>query len=152
MLMGFLFLSLVYKLVHEWYPWIEKALSLPPPVDELCPSANETIDNVVKPCSRPDLLAYKVVSGIALIAIGVYGFFTWHVRKSPHCQQLQTPEGRMFGYLAEAEILSAALVTFQFWDLCMSFVIPEQGTAILMTHHVLAALCAWYALNNQVRS
>jgi hypothetical protein len=74
----------------------------------------------------------------------------WHIKKAPMKKIPQTPEGRLFGHIEEADWLTAAAVTFQLWDLVISILIPEHCTAVMIGHHIMAALVAWYGLNNQV--
>jgi len=100
-------------------------------------------------CSRPDLFAFQIGSGVAIFYCGVMGISTWH--RSVHRDLPSTPEGRLFGYLAESELLAAANFTFQVWDFFVSLMIPEHATAVFLLHHVAAALVSWFSLSYQVR-
>ena len=79
-------------------------------------------------CSRPDLFAFQVGSGIAIFFVAILGFWTWHVSRRVHWAVPATPEGRLFAHLPEGEILAAVNLTFQVWDFVMSLVIPEHCT------------------------
>ena len=92
---GFAFLTIVYQFVIVTFPMWQSILSLPDPADEFCPDG-------ISGCPRPDLFAFEVASGQALLFCGVVGFFTWHVSRAPHTQLPATPEGRLFGHLPEA--------------------------------------------------
>lgn len=92
--------------------------------------AQEHCENEKETCSRPDLFAFQIVPGLAMLWVAVSGFITWHVSKRVHTSLPQTPEGRLFGYLAESEQLAAASLTFQVWDFFLSLSIPEHRTAM----------------------
>lgn len=77
-------------------------------------------------CSRPDLFAFQIVPGLAMVWVGAVGFWTWHVTRRVHSALPATPEGRLFGYLVESEQLAAASLTFQVWDFFTSLSIPEH--------------------------
>ena len=82
-------------------------------------------------CSRPDLFAFQIVPGLAMLWVAVAGFFTWHVSKRVHTALPATPEGRLFGYLKESEQLAAASLAFQIWDFFISLSIKEhRGTNV----------------------
>ena len=65
---------------------------------------------------------------------------------------LATNQTKKSSKIQEADYLTAAAFTFQLWDLFVTFIIPEQNTAVMVCHHTLASLVAWYGLNNQVRT
>jgi hypothetical protein len=144
-LLGLVFLTVIYVGVIAIYSTLAKWWNIPPPANELCP------DDDLQ-CERPDLFAFEVASGHALLFCGVVGFRAWHVTRIHQTKLPSTPEGRLFGHLKEADWLCAASFAFQLWDLVLSAVIPEQCSAIMLAHHALSALIAWYGLNNQVRT
>ena len=75
----------------------------------------------------------------------------WHIKKIQKSVP-DTPEGRLFGYIEEADVLCAVSTTFQLFDLVISFLIPEQRQLLFLCHHIMAATVSWYGLNNQVSS
>jgi hypothetical protein len=81
--------------------------------------------------------------------MGITGFMAWHVSKRAHLAIPATPEGRLFGYLEEADRLNAGIFVFQVWDFFASLFIPEHATPVFLTHHLLAALCAYFSLEYQ---
>jgi hypothetical protein len=101
-------------------------------------------------CSRPDLFAFQVGSGMAILFCGLMGFRTWHITQTVHSKIPSTPEGRLYGYLPENESIAAAQLVFQGWDFIISLLIPEHCTAIMLCHHTLAALLSWFSLRFQV--
>jgi hypothetical protein len=144
-LCGLVFLTVIYVGVIAMYSTLAKWFNIPPPASEFCPNDDE------EHCERPDLFAFEVASGLALVVCAVIGFRSWHITRVHETKLPATPEGRLFGHLHEADWLCAASFTFQLWDLVLSVLIPEQCTTIMLCHHALAALIAWYGLNNQVR-
>ena len=143
-LFGLVYLTFVYVLVIREYRSLIELLAIPPPEDEYCPES-------ISGCIRGDLFAFEVASGQALLFAAVVGFVAWHVTRAPMTKLPSTPEGRLFGYIPEADWLTAAAFTFQVWDFVISLMIPECRTAIMLAHHLMAGLVAWYGLNNQVR-
>lgn len=115
----------------------------PHAADEYCTSTSST------PCSRNDLLAFQVSSGMALTTCGILGFRCWHWTQRVFTILPATPEGRLFGYLPEAELLAAINFTFQFWDFWISLTIPEHATAIMLSHHLMAATVSWCSIQYQ---
>lgn len=115
-----------------------------PPAEEYC---NRETDAT---CSRPDLFAFQVSSGIAIFYVGWLGFHTWHISGRVHTAVPNTPEGRLFGYLEEGEKMAAANFTFQVWDFIISLLIPEHCTAVFLTHHFMAATVSYFSLSYQV--
>ena len=140
---GLAYLTAIYLLTDFIYPYLSNIV--PPLAGEYCP------DGVTSGCERASLFAFEIASGQALLFCGITGFVAWHMSRAPFTKIPQTPEGRLFGYIKEADYLTSAAVTFQLWDLIVSILIPEQCTAIMIGHHFMAALVAWYGLNNQVR-
>jgi hypothetical protein len=113
------------------------------------PAAKFCRSNTDEPCSRPDLFAFQVSSAIMQVFMGFTGVIAWHISKRAHLGIPATPEGRLFGYLEEADRLNAGILVFQVWDFVASLSIPEHATAIFLTHHALAALTAWFSLKYQ---
>lgn len=139
--LGTLCLTTVYAAV---YYCMRESGSYLPPADEYC------VDNTEDTCSRPDLFAFQIGSGVAIIYCGIMGFTTWHVTQTVHTKLPSTPEGRLFGYLAESEKVAAANFTFQVWDFFVSLMIPEHASAVFLLHHAAAALVSWFSLSYQV--
>jgi hypothetical protein len=81
--------------------------------------------------------------------MGITGFMVWHVSKRAHSAIPATPEGRLFGYIEEADRLMAGVFVFQVWDFFFSLFIPEHATPVFLTHHILAALTAYFSLEYQ---
>ena len=148
-LYGLLYLTGVYMFSsYVLHPFLSNKIGiLPPLAKEYCTPGDDS-----SCITRTSLFAFEVASFQALFFCGILGFYTWHITKAPFTKIPQTPEGRLFGRIAEAEYLTSAAVTFQLWDLVVSLLIPEQCTIIMIGHHFMAALVAWYGLNNQVRN
>ena len=81
--------------------------------------------------------------------MGITGFWTWHVSRRAHTAIPDTPEGRIFGFIEEGDRLNAGIFVFQVWDFFASLTIPEHATPVFLTHHVLAALTAYFSLEYQ---
>lgn len=96
-------------------------------------------------CSRPDLFAFQFTAEVMQVFMGVTGFLAWRKRKL-----IKTPEARLFGFLEAADRLNAGILVFQVWDFIFSCFIPEHATAVFLTHHVLAALTAYFSLEYQL--
>ena len=79
--------------------------------------------------------------------MGWTGFWTWHVSRRVSTHIPQTSEGRLFGYLKEADYLNTAIFIYQTFDFFASMMVPEHCTAVFLTHHALAAFTAWMSLN-----
>jgi hypothetical protein len=62
----------------------------------------------------------------------------------------QTPQGRLFFYIPLAETITAINFAFQVWDFFVSLFIPEYCTAIMLTHHMLAAMASGSALSSGI--
>jgi len=100
-------------------------------------------------CNRTDLFAFQCASGVALTLCALIGFNAWHVSKRVHKKLPSTAEGRLVGYLPEAELLAAINFTFQSWDFLVSLFIPEHATWIMLSHHVMASTVAWCSIRYQ---
>ena len=116
-----------------------------PPAEAFCVDSIE-----VEKCSRPDLFAFQIVSGAAIAYCAASGFRSWHLSGRVHRKTPATPEGRLFGYLEEAENLAVINFTFQIWDFLVSLTIPEHRTTVFLCHHLAAAVVCWFSLSYQV--
>lgn len=101
-------------------------------------------------CNRSDLFAFQAASGVMQLYMGLLGFWTWHVSKTVVTKLPNTPEGRLFGYLKEADYLNTGIFIYQTFDFFASMFVPEHCTAIFLTHHLLAAFTAWMSLEHQM--
>ena len=117
------------------------------PADEFCPEG--AADENGK-CSRSDLFAKQATSAIMQLFMGGMGLMTWHITKRVVTGIPQTPEGRLFGYLEEADKLNTGIFVYQTFDFFSSMFVPEHCTAIFLTHHALAAFTAWMSLEFQM--
>ena len=143
MMLWFLGLTIVYLVTLGVFDSVIKpVLQLPPSDPMYCPNDEG------HECWRGDLFAFEVASGVTLIWSGIVGFFTWHMSDMDNSIPM-TPEGRLFGYLPQAHILTAVGTTFQAFDFFISLFIEEQCTPLMLCHHLMAATVAWYGLNNQ---
>lgn len=102
-----------------------------------------------EPCSRPDLFAFQISSWISQTFCGVMGFWTWFVTKKAHKCVPYSSEGRLYGYLEEAEIIAAVNFTYQLFNATFSLLTPEHSTWILYGHHISAAYACWLSLQYQ---
>ena len=141
---GWTLLSIIYFTVRQLLKDSATILFLGPPAAEFC---QDTKDQVL--CNRTDLFSFQISSGIALTACAILGFITWHVNKRSHTALPNTPAGRLYGYLPEAELLAALNFTFQSWDFAISLLIPEHATAIMLSHHLMAATVSWCSIQYQ---
>lgn len=115
--------------------------------DEFCQQDSETSNGR---CNRSDLFAFQASSAIMQLYMGGMGIYAWHVTKRVTTRIPQTPEGRLFGYLEEADKLSVGIFVYQTWDFFASIVVPEHNTTIFLAHHMLAAITAWMSLEYQM--
>jgi hypothetical protein len=138
---GFVGMNILYSvLVSADLPSL---LGLPPPAAAYC-------DQDDKNCSRPDLLAFAVISGLTFLVCGGIGIYSWHV--TGRAKQ-ESPELRLYGYLPEAKWLTVVNLTYQIWDFYISLVsIPDFCTPIMMTHHTVAGIVAYSGLSSQILS
>lgn len=140
-LAGWTILTAIYVTLLAYFRDSSSILFLPSPADEFCADVSKN-----ELCNRVDLFTFQVASGIALTTCGIIGFVIWHVTKRVHTQLPSTPEGRLFGYLPESELLAAINFTFQSWDFFVSLTIPEHATAIMLAHHIMAATVSWCSI------
>lgn len=116
--------------------------------EQLCTTAANA--DTTLPCVRSDMAGYSVSSGIMNIFMASVGFLAWHWNRRAHTALPPTPEGRLFGYLEEADRLNAGIFVFQTWDFVIAaFVISEHGTPIYLAHHLLTGLTSWFSLEYQ---
>lgn len=108
-----------------------------------CPSEDE-------PCTRSDQFGFQVASFVMQSYMGGAGFLAWCWTKRAHTAVPNTPEGRLFGYLEEADRLNGGIFLYQWWDFFASPFIPGNCTPVLMVHHFLAGLCSWFSLEHQM--
>lgn len=119
------------------------------PADEFCKD-DAFVDEITGRCNRSDLFAAQATSAIMQVYMGGMGLFTWHLTKRAKTRIPQTPEGRLFGYLDEADMLNAGIFVFQTFDFFASMSVPEHSTPIFLTHHLLTAITAWMSLEYQM--
>ena len=142
---SFIALVLIYTILYYSFRESTSILGfLPSPADEYCVDVPSS-----QICSRSDLFAFQITSGCALFFCGATGFYTWHISGRSHSTVPLTPRGRLFGYIPEAELIAAICFSFQFFDFFVSLLIPEHCTAIMMTHHVMAAIVGWCSVRYQ---
>ena len=98
-------------------------------------------------CIRTDLAAFQVVSLVNLSYLGLYGVYSYYLSsKGVNHAIPNTPQGRIFGRLLDADYVNAGIVVFQGWDFVASIFFEEHCTIIMMTHHALAFICGLYSL------
>ena len=114
------------------------------PAERFC----DTETDKARSCTRPDLFAFQVCSGIMMIFMGGNGFKAWHYKKTAH--KFKTPEGRLFGFIDDADHLLAGIAIYQIWDFLVSLLIEEMKTPIFLGHHLLSGLTALFSLEYQM--
>lgn len=123
------------------------------PADEFCQNSESTSDGTATSdgrCNRSDLFAFQASSAIMQLFMGGMGIYAWHITKRVTTRIPQTPEGRLFGYLEEADKLNVGIFVYQTWDFFASMVVPEHNTAIFLAHHMLASITSWMSLEYQM--
>jgi len=149
----------VVGLMQAWY-WLvywlydsghTTVFGLPPPLDEAaCASAAAAGTNAEK-CGRSDMFAFQIVSGTTFVGIGGWAFYDWHVQQRNSVRRSTTTAlGRLYAHHPTAQWITVINLAYQLWDFAVSLTIPEYCTAIMMTHHVVAATVAWSALYNDM--
>jgi len=53
----------------------------------------------------------------------------------------------MFGFIEESEKISSANFTYQVWNFCICFIIPEFYQPDMLCHHMLSAFATWYSVH-----
>jgi len=131
---GILALSAIYGISHQ----------IPFPV--LATTDHCTRD---EPCSRPDLLAYKISSFFAMFTMAALGFYHWYC--VPDIQQRAKQRSqRLFSSMDAADYQNSAIFVYQLWDICVSLSIPEHRVPVFLVHHVLALATAYCSLEYQM--
>eukprot|EP00986_Skeletonema_menzelii_P008026 scaffold3254_cov140-Skeletonema_menzelii.AAC.6 len=98
-------------------------------------------------CVRTDLAAFQVVALVNLSYLGLLGVYSYYISNKGAKNALpNTPQGRIFGRLLDADYVNAGIVVFQGWDFVASIFFEEHCTMIMMTHHLLAFICGLYSL------
>jgi hypothetical protein len=131
------FLSVVYCILY----WVGMKLKLQP-AEQYCEGQQDE-----ESCSRPDLFAFQFTAEVMQLFMGITGGLWWH---SNARKLVKTPEARLFGFIETADRLNAGIFVFQTWDFFFSIMIPEHATMVFLTHHVLAALTAYFSLEYQL--
>ena len=151
----------VVGLMQAWY-WLvywlydsghTTVFGLPPLDAAACASAAVVGTNAVEKCGRSDMFAFQIVSGTTFVGIGGWAFYDWHVlqrNNSVRSKSTTTALGRLYGHHPTAQWITVVNLAYQLWDFAISLTIPEYCTAIMMTHHVVAATVAWSALYNDM--
>mmetsp|Transcript_29507 Transcript_29507/g.69435 ORF Transcript_29507/g.69435 Transcript_29507/m.69435 type:complete len:264 (-) Transcript_29507:4-795(-) len=121
------------------------ASSLLRPTEEFCKDQAEG-----EPCVRSDLFGKQATSAVVQLYLGGMGLFTWHIAQKVVTKIPQTPEGRLFGYLKEADHLNTAIVVYQTFDFLTSMTVPEHNNPVFLIHHLLAAVTAYMSLEHQM--
>jgi hypothetical protein len=131
-------------LYHAYKNDVRWILQLPRPAPEFCQDTKNR-------CGRPDLFAFQIMSGITFIGCGGLAFYIWYISRSMH-QKLyaSTPETRLFAHHEAAQWITVINFTYQVWDFAISWTIPEHCTMIMMTHHFVAAVLNYTALDNRM--
>lgn len=137
-------LTVIYAVIYGLYINIESIMGLPPPAEKYCSHSTGGT------CSRSDLFAFQMTSGLVLFICGIQGFYTWHVSQRAHRGLPTTTEGRLFFYLQESEELAAVHFAFHVWAFVISLTIPEHREVLRLTYHVLAGLVSWCGLEYQL--
>jgi hypothetical protein len=116
------------------------------------PGANDAGD-LPSSCTRPDLLAFQIVSFLNLSYLGLNGMHAFFVTRRPRLALPKTPQGRILqrGSLHEADVINSAIVVFQGWDFVMSCMFVEHRVIVMLVHHFLAFVCGYFSLMYEVR-
>jgi len=105
-----------------------------------CPEDNPS-------CTRTDLAAFQIVALVNLTYLGLLGVYSYYISNKGVKHGIpNTPQGRIFGHLLEADYVNVGIVVFQGWDFVASIFFEEHCTMIMMTHHLLAFICGLYSL------
>lgn len=144
---GWVLLSIVYLVLKRWARPIASWIHLPSTSPDFC-SIVDSSDSTT--CFRGDLFAFQVASGLALTICAIVGFRCWHVSRRVHTLLPPTPQGRLFGYLPEAELLATINFCFQSWDFVVSSTIPEHATPIFLGHHIMASIVSFCSIRYQI--
>lgn len=110
------------------------------PSDKFCP--------VNEPCKRPDLFAFECINALVFLILSITSIKSWYIRKDTQTK-LTTTVGRVYGYCPQSEKVAAISFTFQLWSVVFTTSIPEFFSTIMMSHHIMAALTSFLALQYQ---
>ena len=139
---GLASLAVIYGTVYWLNPPIQAAA-------KYCDAAGTSTDDSANgACFRPDLLAYKVTSGLSMLVMGCMGTYHWYTSRLLRVQSTSVPEERLFGYVAMAEIQNVVILCYQIWDFVVSLTIPEHFEYIFLMHHFLAGCIAYWSLHH----
>jgi hypothetical protein len=100
-------------------------------------------------CKRPEIFAFEFVNTCAFLWQSIVAIRSFHFRKTPLKLFPQTPVGRVFGFSEESQLIACVSMTTQLWGLVMTPFIPEFTSVIMLSHHFLAALVSFVALQYQ---
>ncbi|CAB9507697.1 TLC domain [Seminavis robusta] len=139
---GLLALSVCYGCVYHWNPPI-------PLHESLCQDQQDGFVPGME-CYRPDLVAYKVTSFLAMATMGFMGAYHWHFSSNQQLKHMKTPQDRLFGRLPAADYLNVVIFCYQVWDFVVSITIPEHLDPVFLLHHVLAMITAYCSLEYQM--
>lgn len=103
-------------------------------------------------CRRPDFVAYKVTSLVAMLIMGLQGIYNWHFTAKARQLSKATPEDRLFGYWEAADYQNVVIFCYQVCDFMTCFAIPENIDPIFVVHHTLAIITAYCSLEYQMVS
>lgn len=111
------------------------------PSPKFCPTEGD--------CKRPEIFAFEFVNACTFLWQSIIAIRSYHFRKTPMKTFAQTPEGRVFGFSKESEMIACVSMTIQFWGLIFTNLIAEFSSAIMLGHHFIAALVSYIALRYQ---
>lgn len=141
-----------YLAAHSAYGHgLSAYIGLPRPSAEYCAALGGSNGK----CGRPDLFAFQVVSGVTFAIVGCLGIYLWNIqqqqRQPPRgVHQFRTPEARLYGFHAETKWITIVNLAYQIWDFAISWTIPENRTAIMLTHHFIAATVSFSGVYNHM--
>jgi len=164
-ILGVGFLTAVYVGVYFWNP---KFL---PVARSYCDDHDLPLHPDTQLCYRPDLIAYKAASFLAMCYMGLTGFYRFHFSPSlrkeyqQHVDHKKTDDAdiamieyRVFGKSVAAskeksskisiaaDDQSTAILCYQIWDFVVSVTIPEHADPIFLFHHIMTGATAYYSL------
>jgi hypothetical protein len=138
---GLILCTTVYLSLYIWFRNTPSILGFAPPTPAYC------TESKTKECARSDLFAFQITCAIPITATAFLGLYAWY-RYVPSLPQ--TPQGRLYCHIPMAETITAINFTFQVWDFLVSLFIPEHRTALMLTHHFLAACVCGSALSGGI--
>jgi TLC domain len=141
---GFVLYTLLYTIIYSIFYDTPSILGFPPPDPKYCP---DTGNDKPTRCARSDLFAFQITCSVPITLTSFLGLYAWY--KYAHAVP-QNPAGRLYTVLPIAEKITAVNFTFQLWDFVVSLFIPEHRTALMLTHHLLAASVSGSALSGGI--